>query len=118
VSEASETDLVLPKRNSGSETREAELGMNLMGYYFMDTGNQFSEKNETNSGYDVIIVGSGPAGMFAAHELSAVQALKILVVDMGRDIEKRLCYMKTNTYCMHCTPCEHYVRRRRLRNFF
>ncbi len=77
-----------------------------MGHYFMDTGNQFSEKSEINSGYDVIIIGSGPAGMFAAHELSAVQALKILVVDMGRDIEKRLCYMKTNTYCMHCTPCD------------
>lgn len=72
----------------------------------MDTEDQSSEKSEINSNYDVIIIGAGPAGMFAAHELSAVQTLKVLVVDMGRDIEKRLCYMKTSTYCMHCTPCD------------
>lgn len=72
----------------------------------MDTGDQSSEKSEINSKYDVIIIGAGPAGMFAAYELSSVQTLNILIVDMGRDIEKRLCYMKTNTYCMHCTPCD------------
>jgi uncharacterized FAD-dependent dehydrogenase len=72
----------------------------------MDTGDQSSEKSEINSEYDVIIIGAGPAGMFAAYELSAVQTLKVLIVDMGRDIEKRLCYMKTNAYCMHCTPCD------------
>ncbi len=72
----------------------------------MDTGDQSSEKSEINLEYDVIIIGAGPAGMFAAYELSAIQALKVLIVDMGRDIEKRLCYMKTNTYCMHCTPCD------------
>jgi hypothetical protein len=65
----------------------------------MDTENQFSEKNEINSGYDVIIIGAGPAGMFAAYELSMTHLLKILIVDMGRDIEKRLCPMKAHTYC-------------------
>ena len=72
----------------------------------MDTENQSSEKNVTNSGYDVIIIGAGPAGMFAAYELAAIHSLKILIVDMGRDIEKRLCQMKTHTYCMHCIPCD------------
>ena len=72
----------------------------------MNNEDQFSEKSEIMSEYDVIIIGAGPAGMFAAYELSAVQPLKILIVDMGRDIEKRLCPMKTNTYCMHCTPCD------------
>ena len=72
----------------------------------MDTGDQSSKESELNSKYDVIIIGAGPAGMFAAYELSEVQTLKILIVDMGRDIEKRLCYMKTNAYCMHCTPCD------------
>lgn len=56
--------------------------------------------------YDVIIVGAGPAGMFAAYELAELKSLKILIVDMGRDIDKRLCPMKTQTYCMHCTPCD------------
>ena len=79
--------------------------MNCMGFR-MNNEDQFSEKSEIMSEYDVIIIGAGPAGMFAAYELAAVQPFKILIVDMGRDIEKRLCPMKTNTFCMHCTPCD------------
>lgn len=40
--------------------------------------------------YDVIIVGAGPAGIFAALELSKVEGLKALVLDKGSDIEKRI----------------------------
>jgi len=84
----------------------------------MDTENQSSEKNVTNSGYDIIIIGAGPAGMFAAYELAAIHSLKILIVDMGRDIEKRLCQMK-NSYLLHALhSVRHYVRCRRLWDFF
>lgn len=54
--------------------------------------------------YDVIIIGAGPAGMFAANELSG-HGLKILVIDKGRDVEKRHCHMESVQHCMHCTPC-------------
>ncbi|RNI14555.1 NAD(P)/FAD-dependent oxidoreductase [Methanohalophilus sp. RSK] len=54
--------------------------------------------------YDVIIIGAGPAGMFAANELSG-HDLKILVIDKGRDVEKRHCPMESVQHCMHCTPC-------------
>ncbi|HEY3361648.1 MAG TPA: NAD(P)/FAD-dependent oxidoreductase [Methanosarcina sp.] len=72
----------------------------------MDNEDKLSERGERNLDYDVIIVGSGPAGMFAAYELAELKSLKILIVDMGRDIDERLCPMKTQTYCMHCTPCD------------
>lgn len=57
--------------------------------------------------YDVIIVGAGPAGIFAAHELvSSKKGLKILILEKGRDIDKRVCPMKTEkSSCKPCAVC-------------
>jgi len=55
--------------------------------------------------YDVIIVGGGPAGIFAALEL-APDDLKILLIEGGRDIDKRQCPARdTGQPCPPCTPC-------------
>ncbi len=54
--------------------------------------------------YDVVIVGAGPAGMFAADELAGKK--DVLVVDMGRDIDERECKMKRRGVCTHCDPCD------------
>ncbi|NJD76922.1 MAG: NAD(P)/FAD-dependent oxidoreductase [Candidatus Methanoperedens sp.] len=54
--------------------------------------------------YDVIIVGAGPAGMFAADELA--EKMKVLIIDQGRDIGERNCKMNLRSICMHCDPCD------------
>jgi uncharacterized FAD-dependent dehydrogenase len=55
--------------------------------------------------YDVIIIGAGPAGMFAAHEL-ADKGLSIIIIEQGRDISKRKCKMDLVSICTHCEPCD------------
>ena len=57
--------------------------------------------------YDVVIVGAGPAGIFAALELSQASDLRILILDKGRDIEKRHCPIyNSDRSCIHCNFCD------------
>lgn len=55
--------------------------------------------------FDVIIVGAGPAGLFAAYYLAEHSGLKVLVIEKGRDCGKRLCPIKSDMACRHCEPC-------------
>lgn len=56
--------------------------------------------------YDVIIIGAGPAGIFAALELTKKDKdISILIVDKGRTIEKRCCPARTTGKCVNCDPC-------------
>jgi len=50
-------------------------------------------------------VGAGPAGLFAAHELSKKSKLSVLIVEMGREIEKRTCPAVETGKCIRCEPC-------------
>jgi len=59
-----------------------------------------------NRTYDVIIIGSGPAGIFAALELVKNPGLKVLMVEKGRDIQQRSCPMvDANVRCVQCSLC-------------
>jgi hypothetical protein len=57
--------------------------------------------------YDVIIIGAGPAGIFAALELvREKQDLRLLILEKGWNIRKRICpSQQSRVSCRHCTPC-------------
>lgn len=55
--------------------------------------------------YDVIIVGAGPSGIFTAYQLVKDNPnLKILMIEKGKSIEKRICPKRELNRCIHCAP--------------
>jgi len=57
------------------------------------------------SNYDVVIVGAGPAGIFASLELSG-SGLNVLLLDKGQEIDSRVCPIQQGeSRCLSCIPC-------------
>ena len=57
--------------------------------------------------YDVIIIGSGPGGIFSAYELSKNKDLKIAVFEKGNPLQKRKCPIDgiKIKQCINCKDC-------------
>lgn len=70
--------------------------------------NSESIKEMINLGYDVIIVGAGPAGIFTALEMVRKKSKKkILIIEKGRSIDKRHCPKEKTKQCVSCKPYCH-----------
>ena len=54
----------------------------------------------------MVVVGAGPAGLFAAYELAENSDLKVLLIDKGKDINERKCpSLGLFIRCLKCKPC-------------
>ncbi len=57
--------------------------------------------------YDIIIIGAGAAGEFAAYELTKLQSKKsCLIIEQGLPVEKRICPITAGKvdHCIKCKP--------------
>lgn len=58
--------------------------------------------------YDVAIIGAGPAGIFAAYELTQKEPkLQVVVLESGHEIDRRMCPLAVGktASCVGCKPC-------------
>ena len=58
--------------------------------------------------YDVIIIGAGPGGIYAAYELTKEDhGLKVAVFESGNELEKRKCPIDGDKVkaCINCKHC-------------
>jgi len=60
---------------------------------------------DSRTDFDVVIVGGGPAGLFAAYRLSERQGLRVLLLEKGKAAGKRRCPMHGKADCRKCKPC-------------
>ncbi|MCC7568082.1 MAG: NAD(P)/FAD-dependent oxidoreductase [Candidatus Methanofastidiosa archaeon] len=58
---------------------------------------------------DVIIIGAGPAGLFAADKLSRETEHRITVLEMGKESTHRRCHTQSHNMCTQCDPCDIYA---------
>ncbi len=59
------------------------------------------------SKWDVIIVGAGPSGLFAAMEVKKLKPdANVLIIEMGKDLNGRRCPLKDVGRCLACPICD------------
>ncbi|MFP4474103.1 MAG: NAD(P)/FAD-dependent oxidoreductase [Desulfatibacillaceae bacterium] len=62
-------------------------------------------ETDTDKTYDAIIIGGGPAGMFAAFHLAEHSSLSVLLLEKGPHVGKRRCPRNETNECKKCRQC-------------
>lgn len=62
-------------------------------------------KRNSENFFDIIIIGSGPAGIFAAIEAVKNSKLKVLILEKGPQLTKRVCPRNNGGSCLPCKTC-------------
>jgi len=55
--------------------------------------------------YDVIVVGAGPAGLFAAYHLCENSSLRVLIIEKARALSNAAAHQRLPE-CFKCKPCD------------
>jgi len=63
-------------------------------------------RSSRKTDYDVIVVGAGPAGLFAAYHLCENSDLRVLIIEKGKSPSKRRCRITDYHECFKCKPCD------------
>ena len=59
-----------------------------------------------NNTYDIAIIGGGIGGLMTAYRLTTTDnKLKIVLIDSGKPLDKRICPASKGQPCTHCKTC-------------
>jgi uncharacterized FAD-dependent dehydrogenase len=76
----------------------------LAGFFYVRRLNMVPNKS-VKTDYDVIVVGGGPAGLFAAFWLCEHSGLDVLLIEKGKRSLNRECPISGERGCIKCRPC-------------